>query len=64
MKYLPYLLFLKKQQNLTLSSAAGNCRWSFMGYDVHTQLSNEARGLKFGLSLHVDVCSLYYVCYK
>ena len=28
---MPYLLLLKKQQNLKLSSAA-NCRWHFMGY--------------------------------
>ena len=28
---MPYLLFLKKQQNLKLSSAA-NYRWRFMGY--------------------------------
>ena len=31
MKYHALLLFLKKQQNLKLSSAA-NYRWSFMGY--------------------------------
>ena len=29
MKYQPYLLFLKKRQNLKLSSAA-NCRWRFI----------------------------------
>ena len=28
---MPYLLFLKKQQNLKLSSAA-NYRWRFMGF--------------------------------
>ena len=27
---IPYLLFLKKQQNLKVSSAA-NCRWRFKG---------------------------------
>ena len=28
---MPYSLFLKKQQNLILSSAANN-RWKFLGY--------------------------------
>ena len=35
---MPYLLFLKKRQNLKLSSAA-NCRWRFKGYLIVSQTS-------------------------
>ena len=37
---MPYLLFLKKQQNLKLSSAA-NCRWRFKVKKNQTQITEQ-----------------------
>ena len=57
---MPYLLFLKKQQNLKLSSAA-NYRWRFMGYGSGWMLIPQIRPQAL-LTVYVNPFLREYSC--